>query len=175
MVDPYVGEIRTVGFNFAPQGWAMCNGQLIPIQQNTALFSLLGTNYGGDGKVTFALPNLNSSFVIGQGEGPGLTPRIIGEMGGTASVTLLSSEMPSHTHTANAVATPGNTGSPADRRWAETRYGRATRNAYSSSKNTTMAPDALAPSGGNSAHNNMPPYVGMYYVIALQGVFPPRD
>ncbi|MFF5624757.1 tail fiber protein [Microbacterium sp. LWH10-1.2] len=174
MVEPFVGEIRTVGFNFAPQGWAMCSGQLIPISQNTALFSLLGTYYGGDGKVTFALPNLNGSFVIGQGAGPGLTPRDLGEMGGSSAVTLLNSEMPSHTHPANAVAAAGTTGNPADRRWAETRYGRATRNAYASTKNAIMAPDAVVPSGGNAPHNNMPPYVGMYYVIALQGVFPPR-
>lgn len=174
MSDQYLGEIRTVGFNFAPRGWATCDGQILPIQQNTALFSLLGTNYGGDGRTTFALPNLNRTFAIGQGQGPGLTDRNVGEMGGVTAVTLLQTEMPAHTHTVNAVAAAGNSGDPLGRVWAEPRYGRAVRDAYGSPRNAPMAPDAVTPAGGNQPHNNMPPYLTMTYVIAMTGIFPPR-
>lgn len=174
MTDQYLGEIRTVGFNFAPRGWARCDGQILPISQNTALFSLLGTQYGGNGQSNFALPNLNRAFAIGQGQGPGLTARAIGEMGGLTTVTLTQSEMPIHTHGVNAVAAPGNSGYPQGRVWAEPRYGRAVRDAYGSPKSAIMAPDAVAPAGGNQPHDNMPPYLTMVFVIAMEGIFPPR-
>lgn len=174
MSDQYLGEIRTVGFNFAPQGWATCDGQILPIAQNTALFSLLGTYYGGDGKTTFALPNLNRTFAIGQGRGPGLTERALGEMGGVSTVTLTQSEMPLHTHVANAVAAAGNSGDPEGRVWAEPRYGRAVRPAYAATGGQVMAADALTAAGGNQPHENMPPFLTMTFVIAMTGIFPPR-
>lgn len=174
MTDQFIGEIRTVGFNFAPVGWATCDGQILPISQNTALFSLLGTQFGGDGQTTFALPNLNRTFAIGHGQGPGLTPRTIGDMGGATTVTLTHTEMPNHTHTVNAVAAPGNSGVPEGRVWAEPRYGRAVRDAYSASKNTTLAPDTILPVGNGQPHENMPPFLTMTFVIALTGIFPPR-
>jgi len=174
MSDQFVGEIRTVGFNFAPTGWALCDGQIMPIAQNTALFSLLGNVYGGNGQTTFALPNLNSSFAIGHGQGPGLSRRDLGEAGGSPQVTLISSEMPAHTHAAVGVAGAGNSGDPQGRRWAQPRFGRATRNAYAPAANAVMAPDAVTVVGGNQPHENMPPFLGMYFVIALEGIFPPR-
>jgi microcystin-dependent protein len=175
MSDPYVGEIRTVGFNFAPYGWAMCSGQIIPIAQNTALFSLIGTLYGGNGTTTFALPNLNGSFAIGRGDGAGLTPRRVGDQGGLSSVTLSIAEIPAHTHEAAGVAAAGTSGSPDARRWAQPRFGRVAQNAYGTTANTAMASDALGFAGGGEPHENMPPYLAMYFVIALSGVFPPRD
>lgn len=174
MSDQFLGEIRTVGFSYAPLGWALCSGQILPIAQNTALFSLLGTYYGGNGQSTFALPNLNGAFAIGQGHGPGLSPRFIGEMGGTSTVTLLPMEMPSHTHTAAGAAGAGTSGDPQGRRWAQPRFGRSTRSAYAPTTNAAMSPDAVGVAGGNQPHENMPPYVGMYFVIAMQGIYPPR-
>ncbi|MFK4760965.1 phage tail protein [Microbacterium sp. ZW T5_45] len=174
MSDQFLGEIRTVAFSYAPLGWALCNGQILPIAQNTALFSLLGASYGGDGRSTFALPNLNASFAIGQGQGPGLSPRHIGEIGGTSRVTLLSTEMPTHTHAAVGVAGAGTTGDPQGRRWAQPRFGRSTRNAYAPAADTAMAWDAVGLAGGDQSHENMPPYLGLNFVIALEGIYPPR-
>ncbi|MGW8482654.1 phage tail protein [Microbacterium sp. NPDC055903] len=174
MADPYIGEIRTVAFNFAPRNWAMCDGQILPISQNTALFSILGTTYGGNGESTFALPDLNGSFAIGAGQGPGLSQRDLGETGGSETVTLLASEMPTHTHAARAVPATGTSGDPRGRTWAQPRYGRVPREAYGPGHDVTMAPGAIAPTGVGLPHNNMPPFVGMYYVIALTGVYPPR-
>lgn len=173
-MDPFVGEIRTVGFAYAPRGWAMCDGQILPIAQNTALFSILGTSYGGDGVSTFALPNLNGSFAIGQGTGPSLSMRSVGDYGGASAVTLTPGEMPRHTHAAVAVPAAGETGDPQERRWAQHRYGRATRAAYGTTGGVPMAPDALVVAGGSAAHNNMPPFLVMNHVIALTGVFPQR-
>lgn len=176
MSDPFVGEIRAVGFNFAPRGWAFCNGQLIPISQNTALFSLLGTFYGGDGKSTFALPNLRGSFCVGTGQGPGLSDVVTGEQGGTHAVALLASEIPNHSHVANAVAGPGDQVSPQSTVWAEAHYGRALDRQYSTSApSVTMAPNALAPAGGGQPHNNMSPYLTLNFIIAMQGIFPARS
>ncbi|MDL9979517.1 phage tail protein [Microbacterium sp. ASV49] len=173
MSDPFVGEIRTVGFNFAPKGWAMCSGQLIPISQNTALFSLLGTYYGGNGTSNFALPNLNGVMVIGQGQGPGLSLRDIGEIGGASAVSLVQDELPPHTHQPIGSTATATSGEPQNLTWAEPRLGRAQRAAYAPTPSTPMAP--LGMTGGGAAHNNMPPYLAMYYVIALQGVYPPRS
>ncbi|HEX8640488.1 MAG TPA: tail fiber protein [Allosphingosinicella sp.] len=175
MADPFVAEIRIFGFNFAPTGWAQCNGQLLPISQNTALFSLLGTIYGGDGKSTFALPNLQGSVPIhtGNDQGPGLSQYDLGQQGGAQTVTLLQSEIPFHTHTVMVSSDPGDlqVGSP-DRAYARSGSGfgyNATTNAL-----TQMAPQALAPAGGSLPHNNMMPYLTFNFCIAMQGVFPQR-
>lgn len=176
MANPFVAEIRIFAGNFTPTGWALCNGQLMPISQNTALFSLLGTNYGGDGKSTFGLPNLQGSVPLGAGQGPGLSLRDLGESGGEQTVTLLASEMPAHSHTAQA-STSGGTDSPAEAAWGESKLGKTPLNVYAASgaNNVTMSPQALAISGGGLPHNNMPPYLCLTFIIALQGVFPARS
>jgi microcystin-dependent protein len=173
MADPFVAEIRIFPFNFAPKGWAWCNGQLLPISQNTALFSLLGTTYGGDGKSTFALPNLEGSAPMHPGQGPGLSLHDLGETGGSETVSLLESEIPSHTHTLMASTSTANQPGPNQnnslaRVQGATPYGPATNLVM-------MAPQALAPAGGDQPHNNMMPYLTLYFCIALQGVFPPRS
>jgi microcystin-dependent protein len=172
MTDPFVGEIRAVGFNFAPNGWAFCQGQLLPIMQNTALFSLLGTNYGGDGKSTFALPNLQGVAPMGTDQdyysNPGIT-------GGSAAVTLLQSEMPQHTHSAQVAASTGTTSNPAGAALAIPRSGRLTEPAYGTGPTISLAPDAFGVTGGSQPHNNMQPFLVVNYIIALQGVFPPRS
>ena len=173
MSDPYLGEIRLVGFNFAPVGWAICAGQLMPISQNTALFSLLGTYYGGDGKVTFALPNLMGNAPMHQGQGPGLSARFIGETGGSETVTLLQSEMPAHTHTLVGSAAEGGDRSPANERFA---VGIGGINTYAApSSLTSMSPQAIGPAGGNLPHNNLQPFLALTPIIALQGIYPPRS
>ena len=174
MTDQFVAEIRIFGFNFPPTGWAFCNGQLMPISQNTALYSLLGTFYGGDGKSTFALPNLQGAAPIDQGQGPGLSNRTVGEQGGVSFLTLLESEMPVHTHQARA------SNEPADVSTA----GPTTALARSNGNNVwrvpdgnlqTLAPQAIAPTGGDLPHNNLMPYLVLNICIALQGVFPQRN
>jgi microcystin-dependent protein len=175
MSDPFVGQLSLVGFNFAPVGWALAQGQLLPISQNTALFSLLGTFYGGNGTSTFALPNLQNSVAIGFGQGAGLSLYDIGEQGGSQTVTLLASETPLHTHTASAKslvkATVGQ--GPANNSFAEMTPG----NAYttSTSQVAQMSPAAISTFGSSQPHNNMMPYLGMYWIIAMQGVFPARS
>jgi len=175
MSNPFVAEIRIFAGNFAPTGWALCNGQLMPISQNTALFSLLGTTYGGDGKSTFALPNLQGCAPMQAGQGPGLSLRDLGELGGEPTVTLLQTEMPAHKHTAQASPTGGVT-SPVNNAWGGSLKGFAGN--YSPSvpaSNVQMNPFATSITGGNLPHNNMPPYLGLTFIIALQGVFPPRQ
>jgi microcystin-dependent protein len=174
--SPFVGEIRAVPFNFAPSGWAFCNGQLMPISQNTALFSLLGTYYGGDGKSTFALPDLQGSAPLQAGQGQGLTLRDLGESGGEPSVTLLQSETPIHTHTLQAYNSGGDQNSPTNFLLAVPSTGRSRVATYSSYSNTTwMSFNALSTSGSSYPHDNMPPYLVVNFIIALQGVFPPRS
>ncbi len=175
-MDPFLGEIRVVGFNFAPFGWALCNGQILPISQNTALFSLLGTYYGGDGRSTFALPNLQGCAPMHQGNGAGLSPRVIGETGGETAVTLLTTQIPSHTHVAqNASA------STADAPGRTVTFGgggRGKEPAYapaSASNAVQMSSKAVGSTGGSGPHNNMPPYVTLNFVIALQGIYPSRS
>ena len=171
MSDPFVAEIRMFGFNFPPRGWAFCNGQLMPISQNTALFSLLGTFYGGDGKSTFALPDLQARAAIHQGQGPGLSQRFLGEESGTPFVTLLTSEMPGHSHNANCVTALGNQQLPTGQTWA----GNSTAKQYvNAAPNVNMAFQALAIAGGSLPHNNEMPYLTVNFCIALQGVFPAR-
>ncbi|WP_309667138.1 tail fiber protein [Tabrizicola sp.] len=175
MSQPFVAEIRIVGFNFPPRGWAFCNGQILPLSQNTALFSLLGTTYGGDGRSTFALPNLQGSVPIQQGQGPGLTDRILGEVGGSENVTLLQSEMPQHTHSAVADGSGGgNQSAPNGNAWSSL-SGRTPPSLYNNAANTTMSPFAVGITGSSFPHNNMQPYLALNFIIALQGVFPARN
>jgi microcystin-dependent protein len=170
-VDPFVAEIRIFPFNFAPKGWAWCNGQLLPISQNTALFSLLGTTYGGDGKSTFALPNLQGSAPMHPGQGPGLSLHDLGEAGGSETVTLLESEIPAHSHAVSASLSDGTDQSPANEKLA----GGVGIGQYAApGALTQLSPNALAPAGGDQPHNNMQPYQTLNFNIALQGVFPPR-
>lgn len=180
MADPFVAEIRIFPFYFAPRGWAFCAGQLLPISQNTALFSLLGTMYGGDGKSTFALPDLQAQTAMHSGDGPGLSQRFQGETGGTPNVTLLTSEIPSHIHYLDCRATVGNTttaadGVPALGAWASGNQSGVVQAYSTSNPNTQMALDTLSPAGGSLPHNNMMPYLTLSFCIALQGVFPPRS
>ena len=170
MSDPFVAEIRIVGFNFAPTGWAQCNGQLLPISQNTALFALLGTYYGGDGKSTFALPDLQGSAPMHQGQGSGLSQRFIGEQSGSQNVTLLQSEMPMHIHNAMGRSILGNNVSPAGNNWAGSSIARQ----YLPDPNSQGNPQATTITGSSLPHNNMPPYLILNFIIAMQGIFPPR-
>lgn len=173
MADPFVAEIRIFGFNFAPTGWAFCNGQLMPLAQNTALFSLLGTTYGGNGMSTFALPNLQGSAVMHPGQGAGLSLRDLGETGGTETVALLEAEMPAHTHTVAESTQVANDPVPNPNVSLARARG---LNAYAAPGTpVAMAPQALSPTGGSLPHNNMQPYLTMNFCIALQGVFPPRS
>lgn len=175
MADQFVAEIRIFAGNFAPLGWALCNGQLMPISQNTALFSLLGTNYGGDGRSTFALPNLQGSAPMFWGQGPGLSLRDIGEIGGEQNVTLLQTEMPAHSHTAKGSSTGGTQSAPTNALWASSAIGRTPPPLYASSSNVQMNAFATSIAGGNLPHNNMSPYLCLTFIIALQGIFPPRS
>ena len=176
MADPFVGEIRLFAGNFAPTGWALCNGQLLPIAQNTALFSLLGTNYGGDGRTTFALPNLQGAAPLMAGQGPGLSGRSLGEVGGEAAVTLTTAEMALHTHAASATASPGNAPDPANAVWGVAAVARGTA-MYAASPGTgpQMSPQALGIAGSSQPHNNLPPYLALTFIICLQGIYPPRS
>jgi microcystin-dependent protein len=173
MANPFVAEIRIFPFNFPPKGWAFCDGQLLPLSQNTALFSLLGTTYGGDGKSNFALPNLQGSSPLHQGQGPGLSEYFLGESGGSDTVTLLQGEMAMHGHNLIGDVAQANTSTPGP----SASYARSTPgNAY---KNTTtsltpMSVNAIAPAGGDQPHNNLMPYLTLNFCIAMQGVYPPR-
>lgn len=171
MSNPFVAEIRVMPYNFAPRGWARCDGQLLPISQNTALFSLIGTYYGGNGQSNFALPNLGGSFAMGQGQGPGLSDRVLGETAGAASVTLQAQNMPSHDHALMAGLTPSST-SPAGALMTPTAGG----NAYHApGAAAPMAASTIDASGGGQAHENRQPYQALSFCIALQGIFPPRS
>ena|SRR3712207_1157693 len=175
MADPFVAEIRMYPFWFAPKGWASCAGQLLPISQNTALFSLLGTTYGGDGKSTFALPNLQGNAPMHPGQGPGLSLHDLGEMSGSQFVTLLTSEIPAHTHVVSASGNPppANAGIP-DPAVNLARSSGTTAYLAAPAAMGMMHPQALAIAGGSLPHNNMMPYLTLNFCIALQGVFPPR-
>lgn len=173
MSDPFVAEIRIFGFNFAPRGWAFCNGQVISISQNTALFSLLGTTYGGNGQSNFALPNLQGNAPMHHGQGPGLSQRFLGETSGSSTVTLLASEMPAHNHALNASQADGSDQSPVGERPASGVGGIAM---YAAPGNLTqLSPQVISPAGGSQPHNNLQPYLTLNFCIALQGVFPPRS
>ena len=175
MSDPFIAEIRMFGGNFAPRGWAFCNGQLLSIAQNTALFSLLGTTYGGNGQTTFGLPDLQGRSPMHQGQGPGLTPRVLGETSGQENVTLLASQMPAHTHQPQADASGGGQTSPANATWGAGGRGRPPAYAANPAPAAALSPQALAPTGGSQPHNNRSPYLGVSFIIALQGIFPSRN
>jgi microcystin-dependent protein len=172
MADPFVAEIRIFPFNFAPKGWAFCDGQILPISQNTALFSLLGTTYGGDGKSTFALPDLQGRAPMHPGQGPGLSLHDLGETGGSETVTLLESEIPSHSHSLNAAAGDAFSQSPADQQYAS---GIGVGMYAAPGSTVPLSVESVAPAGGDQPHNNMQPYLTLSFNIALQGVFPPRS
>jgi len=178
MSDQFLGEIRIVPFNFAPRGWATCDGQIMPISQNSALFSLFGVNYGGNGQSNFGLPNFQGSVPISQGDGPGLTPRTVGEVGGSPTVTLIASEMAAHTH--NLIgdsdgatdATPVNMlpGVPASS------DPRNPGQLYNTSRpSQAMYTGGVMPAGGSLPHDNMMPYLTLLFIVALEGIFPQRQ
>ena len=173
MADPFVAEIRIFPFNFAPRGWAFCDGQLLPLSQNTALFSLLGTTYGGNGKSNFALPNMQGSAPMHPGQGPGLSLHDLGEIGGSETVTLLESEIPAHSHTLGAQNVPlGGLATPA----GNVLNHPASGNLFSTTAAVVqMAPQGITSIGGDQPHNNMQPYLTLNFCIALQGVYPPRS
>jgi microcystin-dependent protein len=179
-MNPYLGEIRPFAFNFAPQGWAFCNGQLLPISQNTALFSLLGTTYGGNGKSNFALPDLQGRAPMHPGQGPGLSLHDLGETGGSETVSLLESEIPAHSHTMRASSLAATQSAPGGAVLAKPIW--RSGNQFGSGAmfdtgpaDSNMAPQTIAVTGGDQPHNNMQPYLTFYFCIALQGVFPPRS
>ena len=174
MADPFVAEIRIFPFNFAPKGWAWCDGQLLPLSQNTALFSLLGTTYGGNGKSNFALPDLQGRAPMHPGQGPGLSLHDLGETGGSETVTLLESEIPSHSHGLRASTQPGEDSDPNSSEGLARSVGASLYQTVTNSNIVPMAPEALAPAGGDAPHNNLQPFLTFYFCIALQGVFPPR-
>jgi microcystin-dependent protein len=175
MSDQFIGEIRQVGFNFAPQGWALCNGQLMPIAQNTALFSLLGTNFGGNGTTTFGLPNLQGLVALGMGQGPGLSPYSIGNTVGAASITLNVPQLGPHNHPALAESgrAGATLGTPVGNAWGKSGVGDTP---YSTAAhNVTMSQNSTASAGGGAPHNNLMPYLTVNFVIALVGIFPARS
>jgi microcystin-dependent protein len=174
MSEPYLGEIRMGGFNFAPRGWAFCNGQILPIAQNTALFSLLGTTYGGDGQTTFALPDLRGRVPMHWGSGPGLTPRVIGEASGSETVTLITTQIPQHTHLMNTTASVGGQLSPnGNFLGAQARGGSSVYSA--TADGTTLSASAIGVAGGSQPHDNLQPYLAVTFIIALNGIFPSRN
>jgi microcystin-dependent protein len=165
MSTPFLSEIKIVSFNFPPKGWAQCNGQVLPINQNQALFSLLGTTYGGDGRVNFALPDLRGRIPLHEGSGFNL-----GQRGGESAHTLNVGELPAHTHAANANTALADQGSPLNNFWAA-----QDNPAYATSPNTTMTPAAVSTVGGGQPHENRSPFLALMFIIALQGIFPSRS
>ena len=170
--DPFIGSIDMVGFNFAPKNWATCDGQLLQIAQNQALFSLLGTTFGGNGTTNFGLPDLRGRVPIHQGQGPGLTPRVMGEKAGEENHTLISSEMPSHNHSLAVNTNGGNSDNPTGNFIASNSEG---IKQYSNSAGSSANGTSLGNAGGSQPHNNMPPYLCVNFVIALFGIFPSRN
>lgn len=172
-MDPFLGQIQIFGFNFAPQGWAFCDGQLMNIAQNTALFSLLGTTYGGNGQTTFALPDIRGRNVIHPGSGPGLSNFAQGQIGGVENITLLTTNMPAHNHAVTATVSDANLDEPAN----GARLGTSNANIYASggSANVTLAPDSTTNAGGSQPFGIRSPYIAIYFSIALQGIFPSRN
>jgi microcystin-dependent protein len=172
-MDPFVAEIRIFPFNFAPKGWAFCDGQILPLSQNTALFSLLGTTYGGDGKSNFALPNMQGNVPMHPGQGPGLSLHDLGETGGSDTVSLLESEIPSHSHALRCASDDADLKAPTSSRvFARSNPGFMYQSSTAGIQ--SMSDNALAPAGGDQPHNNLQPYLTLNFCIALQGVYPPR-
>lgn len=175
MADPFVAEIRIFPFNFAPKGWAWCDGQLLPLSQNTALFSLLGTTYGGNGKSNFALPDLQGSAPMHPQQGPGLSLHDLGEQGGSQTVTLLESEIPSHSHPFNSSNSEATVSIPSSNVSISRTSGGTIYQSNTASDLNQLHPGSILPEGSSLPHNNMQPFLTMYFCIALQGVFPPRS
>ncbi len=176
MSNPFLAEIRIFTAGFAPKGWAQCNGQLMPISQNTALFSLLGTTFGGDGKSSFGLPNLQGCAPMQSGQGPGLSLRDLGETGGEQTVTLLQTEMPAHPHSLQASAHDATLNNPSPQNsLARSNPTYIYKQPASGVTPTSLAPGAVGVSGGSQPHNNLQPFLGLMFIIALQGVFPARS
>ncbi|ACA87444.1 phage tail protein [Shewanella woodyi] len=179
MSEPFIGEIKMVGFNFAPRSYAKCDGALLPISQNTAMFSLLGTEFGGDGRTTFGLPDLRGRTPMHQGNGPGLSPKTMGQSSGSESNTLQLNQMPKHTHSAqlDAVSTEGTSAVPDNNMYlAKSSSGLTSVNSYSNgTPDTVISPHETNTAGGNSAINNMQPYQVVNFIIAIQGLFPSRQ
>ena len=174
MSDPYTGQLSAIGFGFAPRSWAFCNGQILSISQNTALFSLLGTTFGGDGRTTFGLPNLQGRSIVGVGRGPGLSAISWGEQGGGESTVLSTANMASHTHGIGANTGPGTAGSPSNAYAATVQdANRNQLNLYSTTKAGNM--HATDPAGSGAAFTNRSPFLGVYYVICLTGIYPSRN
>jgi microcystin-dependent protein len=169
-IGPYIGEIMLISWNFPPKGWTFCNGQLLPINQNQALFSLLGTTYGGNGQTTFALPNLQGCVAIHQGQGPGLSPRARGERAGEVSHTLLLTGLAAHTHVARASSADGTAANPKPNVVPARNAGQIPQ--WAPNADTTLGTNAIGPAGGSQPHENQQPYLVLNYVIALQGTFP---
>ena len=169
-MDPFLGEIRPVGFNFAPRGWALCQGQVMSIAQNTAIFSLLGTTYGGNGQSTFALPDRRGRVAISSGQGPGLSDCVLGETGGTSSVVLTTPQLPPHNHPVVGSSTASSAVSPSGKF-----PGQTARKVYKPLSNGQFSVDAVIADGGGQAHNNIQPFLSINFIIALQGVFPPQN
>lgn len=177
-MNPFLGQILMVAFNFAPQGWALCNGQLLPIAQNQALFSLLGTMYGGDGRTNFALPNLQGRVPIHQGNSAGTSNYVVGQSSGVENVTLLVNNLPAHSHTANCSTMLGTNSDPANNFWAEANTGGkkpTATPAYATSANALMAPTAIGPTGGGQPITVVQPYLCVNFIIALAGIYPSRN
>jgi microcystin-dependent protein len=178
-MDAYLGEIRAFAGDFAPNKWMFCEGQILPIARQTTLFSILGTAYGGDGKVTFALPDLRGAVAIGQGAGPGLTQRYVGENGGAPAVALQPTEMPAHNHIANGVTTGGKSKVPVNSMiWSQVNTGGREPdpvNMYATPPDTTMNAAALGMTGNSAPHNNMQPFLALRFIICIDGIFPPRS
>ena len=168
MSDPFIGQIALFPYNFAPRGWAFCNGQLLSIAQNTALFSLLGTTFGGNGQTTFALPDLRGRAVMSSGQAPGLSPYVLGQQGGNETVTLVTAQVPAHTHTIMASQNDATASSPAN-------TVPAGGGAYGTALNTSMNAGMVQVVGGSQPHENRPPYLVLNYCIALEGIYPSRN
>jgi microcystin-dependent protein len=170
-MEPFIGQIMLFAGNFAPKGWAFCNGQLLSISQNSAVFALLGTTYGGDGVTTFALPDLRGRVPLHFGSGPGLTPRDLGESSGSESITLLQTQIPAHNHVLNAINNPADVSVPTSNILATA----TTYSDRSASADTTLSANSIGSTGGGQPHDNMQPYLGLNFVIALEGIFPSRS
>lgn len=180
MSEPFLGEIKMVGFSFNPRGWAYCDGALLPVSQNSALFSLFGTIYGGDGRTTFALPDLRGRVPVHQGQGPGLSNRTIGGRSGEENVTLNLNQMPSHTHTLVQPSLPtttavGNQTSPDGHRLATANDGESNYSDDKATGSMGLNPGSISNNGGSQSHNNMPPFLTINFVVALQGIYPSRS
>jgi microcystin-dependent protein len=175
MSEPFIAEIRIFAGNFAPRSWAFCDGQLLPVSQNTALFSLIGTTYGGDGRTTTALPNMQGRAPMHPGRGPGLTSRRLGQRGGVEQVTLTEAQMPNHNHTMMSDGFPASFQIPAANRTFARSSGAPAYQSNTSANLVDMADGVLEPTGGSQAHNNMQPYLTMNFIIALQGLYPSRS